>query len=183
MTPEERNAIFEDYMNMVRYTANHHRSMLKILRMEADDLTQELSICLLRAIERYEPDRGAKPSTYYFKSLRYGVLKLWREQMRMVRVANLQAMSLTYTNGTNGTNEYGNGEASSSRGSEMDIAFTVDYDDALMVEEFLQFLSECERNIITRKMHGHEPNDQRHSRFMKVIRRKAVRFCAAGGLA
>jgi DNA-directed RNA polymerase specialized sigma24 family protein len=45
--------------------------MLKTLRMDGEDLSQELAICLLKAIERYEEGRGAKPSTYYFKALLY----------------------------------------------------------------------------------------------------------------
>ena len=157
-------------MRIIRFTVNRHQSMLKILRMEGEDLAQELAICLLKAIERYDDTRGAKQSTYYFKSLRYGVLKLWREQTRKIRIANIQAMSLTHTD------EYG-------EESDLDVPFTVDYDDALMVEEFLQTLSVCERTTLARKMHGHEPDDRRHNRFMKIIKRKAMRFCAAGGLA
>ena len=156
-------------MNIIRFTVNHHQSMLEILRMDSEDMAQELAICLLKAIEQYDDTRGAKPSTYYIKSLRYGVLKLWREQMRKIRIANLRAISLTRAN------EYG-------EVTELDVPFTVDYDDALMVEEFLKTLSECEREVISRKIHGHEPNDRRNDRFMKVIKRKAMRFCAAGGL-
>jgi len=170
MTIEQRNTIFEDYMKIIRFTVNRHYSMLKVLRMDSEDLAQELAICLLKAIERYDADRGAKQSTYYFKSLRYGVLKLWQTQMRKIRLANLQATSLTRT--------YENGEE-----SELEVPFTVDYDDALMVEEFLQTLSSQERTTLARKMHGNEPVDQRHNRFMKIIKRKAMRFCAAGGLA
>ena len=170
MNIEQRNTIFADYMNIIRFTVNRHHSMLKILRMDSEDLSQELAICLLKAIERYDDSRGAKPSTYYFAALRYGVLQLWREQMRKIRVANLQAFSLTRTD------EYG-------EESEFDVPFTVDYDDALMVEEFMQTLSECERTTLARKMHGHEPEDRRQSRFMKIIKRKAMRFCAEGGLA
>ncbi|MCL2168403.1 MAG: hypothetical protein FWB74_00085, partial [Defluviitaleaceae bacterium] len=102
--------------------------------------------------------------------LRYGMLNLWREQMRKIRIANLQAISLSHTN------EYG-------EETEMDVPFVVNYDDALMVEEFMKTLSECERITITQRINGHEPNDRRHNRFMKIIKRKAMRFCAAGGLA
>ena len=80
MTIEQRNMIFEEYMNIIRYTVNRHNSMLKVLRMDGEDLAQELAIYLLKAIERYKDDRGVKPSAYYFKALRYWVLKLWREQ-------------------------------------------------------------------------------------------------------
>ena len=170
MTITQRNTIFDEYMNIIRYTVNRHKSMLKALRMESEDLAQELAICLLKAIERYDDTRGAKPSTYYFKALRYGVLQLWREQRRMIRFANIQAMPLTHTN------EYG-------EDSELDVTFTVDYDDDLMVKEFLQTLSERERNTLAQKMNGYEPDDKRHGRFMKIIKRKAMRFCVAGGLA
>ena len=170
MTIAQRNIIFEEYMNIIRFTVNRHRSMLQILKIDGEDLSQELAICLLKAIECYDADRGAKPSTYYFKALRYGVLKLWSEQMRKIRCANLFAPSLTCSN------EYG-------EESTFDVPFTVDYDNALMVEEFLKTLSECERHTLAQKVQGYEPKDRRQSRFMNIIRRKAMRFCAAGGLA
>jgi DNA-directed RNA polymerase specialized sigma subunit len=170
MTIAQRNIIFEEYMNVIRVTVNRHRSMLQILKMDSEDLSQELAIYLLKAIESYDGARGAKPSTYYFKALRYGVLKLWGEQMRKIRRVNLLAASLTHTN------EYG-------ETTELDVPFTVDYDDALMVQEFLQTLSDCERYTLARKVQGYEPNDRRNNRFMKIIKRKAMRFCAAGGLA
>jgi DNA-directed RNA polymerase specialized sigma24 family protein len=170
MTIEQRNTIFAEYMKIIRFTVNRHHSMLQVLRMDGDDLAQELAICLLKAIERYDDSRGAKPSTYYFKALRYGVLQLWREQMRKIRVANLQASSLTCSD------EYG-------EESTVDVPYMVDYDDELMVQEFLQTLSEYERTTLVRKIQGHEPSDRRQSRFMKIIKRKAMRFCAAGGLA
>jgi len=39
------------------------------------------------------------------------------------------------------------------------------------------------RATLAQKMNGYEPDDKRHGRFMKIIKRKAMRFCAAGGLA
>ncbi|MCL2225089.1 MAG: hypothetical protein FWB96_09015 [Defluviitaleaceae bacterium] len=166
----ERKPLATYNLKIIRFTVNRHHSMLQVLRMDGDDLAQELAICLLKAIERYDDSRGAKPSTYYFKALRYGVLQLWREQMRKIRVANLQAFSLTRSD------EYG-------EESTLDVPFVVNYDDDLMVQEFLQTLSEYERTTLARKMQGHEPSDRRQSRFMKIIKRKAMRFCAAGGLA
>jgi len=193
MTKDQRNTIFEEYINIIRFTVNNHHSMLKVLRMDAEDLTQELAICLLKAIEKYDAERGAKQSTYYFMALRYGALKLWREQMRSNRIANLRAMSLTWDGGSGrygGMGCSGNagyvrsGKSRDCGGSfEIDVPYNVDYDDALMVNEFLKTLSEYERIMLSQKMQGYEPADVRHSRFMKIIKRKAMRFCAAGGLA
>ena len=170
MTIEQRNSIFEEYRNLIHFTVRRHKSLREALRMDADDLAQELSISLLKAIEQYDPSRGAKPSTYYFKKLRYAVLNLWREQVREKRLANLYAASLT--------NPCGDGEV-----SETDIPDEVDYDTPLLVEEFMKTLSVRERSVLERKLDGYEPGDIRHRRFMGIIRRKAQRFCAAGGVA
>ena len=170
MIIEQRNNTFEEYRKLVYYTVNRHRSLREALRMDADDFIQELSISLLKAIENYDPTRGAKPSTYYFKMLRYAVLDIWREQRRDKRLADLYAAPLVCSNE--------DGEESA-----LDVPYEVDYDTALLVEEFMRTLSERERYVLSRKMNGHEPGDIRQRRFMGIIKKKARRFCAAGVLA
>jgi len=144
--------------------------MLAAMRMEAEDLKQELSICLLLAIERYDPTRGAKASTYFFTQLRYGVLKIWQAQVRKVRLANMHAVPLVCKND--------DGEETT-----QDVPYEVDYDTSLLVEEFMETLSWREREVLSRKMDGYGPDDIRTKRFMGIIKKKARRFCAAGGLA
>jgi hypothetical protein len=70
-------------------------------------------------------------------------------------------------------------------GTESDLEFPdtkIDDDTALLVEEFMQTLSEREKEVIERKLSGCKPADKRHKRFMKIIRQKARRFCLQGGL-
>jgi RNA polymerase sigma factor (sigma-70 family) len=169
MTLEQRNQTFEEYRKIIYFIVNRHKSLLESMRMDAEDLRQELAISLMKAIENYDPARGAKPSTYYFKMLRYAVLNLWREQRRPKRFANICAEPLVY---------------SDKDGEEITLEppFEVDYDTDLLVQEFYNMLSVREWNVLERKINGGEPNDIRDIRFMKIIKQKARRFCAAGGI-
>ena len=168
MKIHERNLVFEEYQNIINWTVNRHRSLLKTLRMETEDLKQELALCLLGAIESYDPARGAKPSTYYIKKLRYGVLTLWREQLREKRVANLNMIPLVCYDR--------DGEEIT-----LELPFEVDYDMELRINEFMDTLSKNEREALTRVVNGEDPDDRRHKRFMAIVKRKALRYRMAGG--
>lgn len=168
MTISERNTIFEQHRNIIYYTVHKHRSLREAMRMDFEDLVQELSFCLLDAIERYDPNRGAKDTTYYFKRLRYGLLDLWRAHIRDIRLANNLTAPLTYLDD--------NGEETG-----VELPFEVDYDTDLIVQEFLETLSRREREALARNIAGQEPEDKRHKRYIDVIKRKARRFQLSGG--
>ena len=168
MTIEERNNIFDEYKNLIYYTFHRNRNLMERMRMEADDFKQELSICLLKAIESYDPARWAKPLTYYITKLKYGIHDLWRTQLRLKRLANMYADSMTRSNDE--------GEEST-----LELPFEVDYDTDLRVKEFLKTLSERERKALARKINGNVPSDKRQQKFMEIVRQKALRFKIAGG--
>jgi len=168
MTITQRNSVFEQYQNLIGYTVRQHMSLLKVLRMDMDDLRQELAICLLKAIEKYQPNRGAKESTFYFKMLRYGVLNLWRTQIRKVRLANLHTVPLTYS--TDDGEEF-----------TIELPFHVDYDAEIRVREFLKTLAPRERDALMRMVRGDDPEDKRHKRFMYNVKRKALQYNLSGG--
>ena len=164
----ERNRFFEQYQGTIGWTINRHRSLMESMRMEESDLRQELCIHLLGAIESYDPARGAKPLTYFIKKLRYGVLSLWREQLREKRCANLYAESLTRT--------YDDGDVVM-----LELPFEVDYDMGVRIDEFMQTLSAAEKAALARVVNGEDPEDKRHKRFMAIVRRKAMRYRLTGG--
>jgi len=168
MTHTERNKTFEEYQKLINFTVYQHKSLMEAMRMDADDLKQELAIYLLRAIERYDPTQGAKPSTYFSKILRYGVLDLWREHIRLKRLANIQAVPLTYVN---------------EDGEEVmiEVPYEEDHDTELLVRDFFRTLSRHERIALDRKLNGEDPEDKRHQRYMDIIKRKALRFRMTGG--
>ena len=169
MTEQERNSTFEQYSNLINFVAYRHMSMLRVLQMDINDMKQELSIYLLRAIEHYQPDRGAKPTTYYIKMMRYGLLNLWREQVRKCRLANLNTVPLVSTNE--------DGEV-----IELELPFHVDYDMNVRISELLSTLSPQEQQTLSRVVNGDDPQDKRHKRFMAVIKRKALRYNLSGGV-
>jgi RNA polymerase sigma factor (sigma-70 family) len=169
MTKEQRNTTFEEYQGIIGSTVYRHRSFLKTLQMDAEDLRQELALVLLKAIEKYDPEQGAKASTYYFKMLRYGVLNLWRQQLREKRRANITTVPLTST--------YDGEEVT------LDLPFEVDYGMHMRIQEFLATLSARERNALVRTVSGDKPDDKRHQRFMGIVKRKALRYRLAGGIA
>ena len=144
MTHTERNKTFEEYQKLINFTVYQHKSLMYAMRMEADDLKQELAIYLLRAIERYDHTQGAKPSTYFSKILRYGVLDLWKEHIRLKRLANLHAVPLTYVNEE--------GEEVS-----LEVPYEEDYDTDLLVRDFFRTLSKHERVTLERKLDGQDP--------------------------
>jgi DNA-directed RNA polymerase specialized sigma24 family protein len=145
--------------------------MLKTLKMDADDLYQELSICLLKAIETFDPTRGAKEANYYFKMLRYGVLNLWNAQMRQIHLANVVATPLTTINK--------NGEVVA-----IDMPVVIDFDANVQIGEFMHTLSLGEQNALARTVSGEGAEDKRHQRFMFNVKRKALRYhLGAGGAA
>ena len=168
MTTEQRNKIFEDYQNIIYYTIKRNRDLMEAMRMEPDDMKQELAVCLLKAIDSYDPTRGAKPLTYYITKLKYAILDLWRTQTRQKRLANMYSDSMTGFN-TDGEE------------STLELPFEVDYDTDLRVKEFLKTLSERERKALARKINGDGHSDKRQHKFMAIIRRKALRFQIAGG--
>ena len=167
MTLTQRNETFLEYQRLIGITVYHHRSLMEAMKMDADDMKQELAVCLLKAIENYDPTRGTKQSTFYFKMLRYGVLKLWREQLRQKRLANISASPLVSV-------------AEDGETVELDLPIGVDYDMNVRIGEFMRTLSVKEQGALARTVGGFESADKRHKRFMDNVRRKALRYRLTG---
>jgi RNA polymerase primary sigma factor len=66
---EARDRLVEEHMGLVRSVARRYRE----LGLPFEDLVQEGAIGLLEAIERFDPDNGAKFSTYAYWRIRQAV--------------------------------------------------------------------------------------------------------------
>jgi len=168
MTTEERNHKFAEFQRIVYYMAHKNRSLWEKI-LEFDDVIQELSILLLKAIEGYDYTRGAKESTYYFTKLKYGLLAIWREQLRENRRANMNTTPLVYSGS--------DGEV-----VEIEMPFEVDFDAELRVNTFMRTLSFGEQNALVRVLRGEDKADKRHKRFMANVRRKYQQYNLDGGM-
>jgi len=71
MTTEERNYFFVDKEHLINMTMNRHRPLIRACRMDLDDVCQELSLCLLKAIEKYDPAKCLYMDAYLMLRLRY----------------------------------------------------------------------------------------------------------------
>ncbi len=78
MSNEGRNELFGEYQNLIWWTVHRNRTLLAALRVDREDAAQELSICLMAAIEKYNPDKGASLKGFIFRKLQFGILDIKR---------------------------------------------------------------------------------------------------------
>jgi RNA polymerase sigma factor (sigma-70 family) len=66
----ERNAFIEAHIGLVRHVVNRHGWSAGVSR---EDLIQEGQLALCRAVERFDPDRGARFSSYAVPVIRHAI--------------------------------------------------------------------------------------------------------------
>ena len=71
-----RNRIFLENESLIRRTLRHNRHMLHALRLEEDDVYQELALVTLRAIERFDPFRCEDIRIHIWAHLQYAMLEI-----------------------------------------------------------------------------------------------------------
>lgn len=70
ITVQQRNEIFMELEHQIRYIINQNRRMLTILHADMDDVYQDLALCAIRAIDRYDPNKsGASVKTFAMKNV------------------------------------------------------------------------------------------------------------------
>lgn len=86
MTPEERNKLVEDNMGL----AYSYAQRFCATNMEYEDLAQEGMIGLMDAVERFDPNRGVKFSTYAVWHIRKSIMEAIRSRNDTVRTPRRQ---------------------------------------------------------------------------------------------
>ena len=71
-TIEERNRIVEEQLWCIKAVIKQNRALIDAARLDRDDVYQDLSIRLIRAVGTYDPDKGALKQ-HIFHQLRYGL--------------------------------------------------------------------------------------------------------------
>ena len=71
----ERNAFLEGHLGLVRHIVNRHGWSAGVSR---EDLIQEGQLALCRAVERFDPDRGARFSSYAVPVIRHAITQYVR---------------------------------------------------------------------------------------------------------
>jgi RNA polymerase sigma factor (sigma-70 family) len=71
----ERNVFLEAHLGLVRHVVNRHGWSAGVSR---EDLIQEGQLALCRAVERFDPDRGARFSSYAVPVIRHAIAQYVR---------------------------------------------------------------------------------------------------------
>jgi len=79
MEPIKRNKIFLENEDMIRRTICRNWPLLCALRLELDDVYQELAIAALNAIDGFDPQRPDSVRVHIWAKLQYAVLDIKRQ--------------------------------------------------------------------------------------------------------
>ncbi len=74
MTVEDRNYLFEEKAYLINVTMNKHYRLIRACRMEDDDVYQQLSLRLVKALDKYEYAKCPNIDAYLMLQLRYELL-------------------------------------------------------------------------------------------------------------
>src|SRR4051812_6686017 len=92
-----REALVERYLALVHHLARRYRNS----EGHADDLVQVASIGLLKAIDRFDPDRGIAFSTFAMPTILGEIKRYFRDKGWAVRVPrSLQELALAVERGS-----------------------------------------------------------------------------------
>ena len=78
MYTQNENSLYEEHKNLITGVIRKNRPLLSALRLEFDDVSQHLSITLLSAIRKFDPDRSTSLAAHIRCSLQYEILNIKR---------------------------------------------------------------------------------------------------------
>ena len=78
ITVQERNEIFMELERPIWCVINQNRRVLAILHADLDDVYQDLALCAIRAIDRYDPQKStASVKTFAMKNVEAQIKKVF----------------------------------------------------------------------------------------------------------
>lgn len=100
MDTNTRNKIMPEYIKAVKWTIKQNLTLFKALRLDLDDVYQDLCIAVIKAIDVYDPQKSPSLFTHVNSRLRYAVLQIKRKSkhhgMTAVGKAEIVFASLDY---------------------------------------------------------------------------------------
>ncbi len=78
MSPKTTEQLFETHKNLIPQAIWKNHVLLKALRLEDEDVAQQLSIAMLRAIGNFNPARSSSLATHIRYALQYEILTIKR---------------------------------------------------------------------------------------------------------
>ena len=165
MTTYERNELFLQQQNLINITIRRNRRLIAALRLETEDVAQELSIKMLAAIDSFNPSRSPVIEAYILSQLQYCVLDLKRrfKPHGMTGVGQDVRPEYVYIDGI----------------SDSGITFEIpSHDDHSIVNisDFLDGLTEHERGTLNRKLEGRNTRTKQQTTVIADIRERLMEY-------
>ena len=68
--------LYKEHKHLIGKIINRNWPLLAALKLEREDVSQELSIAMIEAIQRFDPERSESLERYLWYSLQYEVLNM-----------------------------------------------------------------------------------------------------------
>ena len=78
MHNKNEETLFQEHRNLISIVIWKNRPLLSALRLEHEDVSQQLAITMLLAIRKFDPDRSASLTAHVWCSLQYEILNIKR---------------------------------------------------------------------------------------------------------
>jgi DNA-directed RNA polymerase specialized sigma subunit len=163
--------LYEEHKHLIRSVIWKNRPLLAALRLEDEDVSQQLAIVMLSAIHRFDPERSASLVAHIRCSLQYEILNIKRRHKPHGVTGVPKGNRLDF--------QYLDNILSDGSTHELPV-----YDDTsrLDVSELLDSLTEQETEAVDRVMRGFRHRRKIHTAALEGVRRRyTLLYGNAGG--
>jgi hypothetical protein len=169
MITENIDQLYEEHKKLITKTIWRNRALLKALRLEDEDVSQQLAIVMLSAIRKFNPDRSSSLAAHIRYTLQYEILNIKRRHKPhgVTGIPKGVKLSFRYL------------------GSPMpdgEVYELPHFDDTsiLEVSELLQNLPTIEAEAVSMRIRGFQLKRKAHTAAIAGLRHRYAALCAAG---
>ena len=161
MTAQDMNALFEEHKDLITGTIKRNRRLLVALRLEDDDMAQELAIAMLAAIRGFDPVRSESLAAHITCRLQYAILNMKRNHRPhgLTGVPGGERINFLYLNATR------------PNGGVCELPW-VDDTSEVEVSELSNSLSTVEAEVISLREQGFQLKRKAHKEALAMARNK-----------
>ena len=161
MYTQSVDSLFEKHRGLITSVIRKNRPLLFALRLEDEDVSQQLSITMLSAIRRFDPGRSASLAAHIRCSLQYEILNIKRRHKPhgVTGIPKGNRLNFLYLDGIL---------------PDGDVYELPCEDDATAIEltELFDSLSEHEAQAVDLEIQGYRPRRKTHTAALDKVRQR-----------
>jgi DNA-directed RNA polymerase specialized sigma24 family protein len=155
-----------DHDHLIHAAIRRNRTLLYALRLETEDVYQELAMAMLKAIDSFDPSRSHSLGAHINAKLKYAILDLKKNHKPGGVTGSMgQRISVTSVD-----SYYDDGSALELEDSVSDYFGNADISDALAT------LTEPERKTLCKSLYGDKPRTRDQRSLLDSAREKIMSF-------